>query len=193
MIHRFSAVRPTILSVTLLLIGVAALTARPADGQVTTRLTATERLDPGSTIGAAFLTVRHDSERSAELVLTAHRIRDGRVVATHRSGSFRVAPDRPFRLDERYLPAPRFYDGKVAGKFVMAPSPVPLAAGERDANVWWERLQDQFITDWGEFRSLEEWRGRDALLVIVGPADPRLRVEAMGYPMLVRLEAPSRS
>lgn len=192
MISRFSAVRRSMLSVTLLLIGVAALTVRPADGQVTTRLAANERLDPGSTIGAGFLAVSHDSERPAEFVLTAHRIRDDRVVATHRSSSFRVAPDRPFRLDERYLPGPRFYDGKVAGEIVMGPSPVPLASGERDPNVWWTRLQDQFITDWGEFRSLKEWRGRDALLLIVSPADARLRREAMGHPMLVRLETPRR-
>lgn len=192
MIHRFSTVGPSVMSVTLLLIGVAALTARPVDGQVTTRLAANERLDPGPAIGAGFLTVSHDSERPAELVLTAHRIRDDRVVATHRSGSFRVAPDRPFRLDERYLPETRFYDGKVAGEIVMGPSPVPLASDERDPNVWWTRLQDRFITEWGEFAPLKEWQGRDALLLIVGPSDARLRSEAMGHPMLVRLEAPSR-
>lgn len=187
---RFRPVVP----VMALLVGVLAFSARPAAAQfITTWIEPPDdRTDPGVTLGAG-LAVAHNAERPVELVVSAHRIRDGRVVATHRSGSFRVAPDRPVRLDERYLPARRFYDGKVAGEIVIAPSPVPLASGDRDANVWWQTVQERAdITDWEATRDVEEWKQRDALVLVVAPADPRLRREAMGHPMLVRLEAPSR-
>lgn len=182
--------RPAVAAVTLL-VGVLAFSAHPAAAQFIATWVPLERMDPGPTIGAGFA-VAHNGERPTELLLTAHRIQDGRVVATHRSKSFRVSPDRPFRLDERYLPAPRFYDGKVAGEIVITTSPVPLASGERDVNVWWESVKDRFITDWGEFSPDREWQQRDALLLIVSPTDARLRSEAMAHPLLVQLKAPAR-
>lgn len=182
--------RKTLLG-TALLIGMIALSARPAVGQVTTKLTPGERMDPGPTIGAGFL-VGHDAERRIELVLLTHRIEDGRIVATHGSRPFRAAPGRPVRLDERHLPPERFYEGQVAGEVAPAPAPVPLESVERWAPTSWsEVLEPTFAQEWSAVRTFDTWKQRGAVLMVAIPADPRLRRDAMGYPIMVSLESPS--
>lgn len=199
MTHRGSAT-PYIQSTRLgavLVIGVLALSARPAVGQVTTKLVTAERMDPGSAFPMkGFLTVSHDSERPVELVLLAHLIEDDRIVDTHRSSPFKVAAGRTVRLDERHLPAQRFYSGTLTGEVVTTRDAVSLESAERDGtgDGFWSNLQERAdITDpWSNVKSFQEWKPRDGVIFVALPADDRLRRDAKAYPMLVVVEGASR-
>lgn len=193
MTHRFSSVRLSMLPVTLLLIGVTVLTARPADGQVTTKLAATQRLDPGSTIGAGFLTVSHDGVRPVDVVLHAYRIEGGRTVSTHESRPMAVAPERLVRLGDRQLPPERFYGGKVMADIEIARAPVPIEAVDSWASsLWSDAAGERWAQEWSAVQTVEEWKRRDAVLFVVLPADRRLRTSAMTYPVVISLTRPSR-
>lgn len=198
MTHRVRAaahIQSTMLGA-VLLIAVLALSARPAVGQVTTKLVTTDRLDPGPAFPMqGFLTVSHDSERAVDLVLLAHRIENDRIVDTHRSSPFRVATDRPFRLDERQLPAQSFYSGSVTGEVVTTRDAVSLESTERGLTreSFWAELQERAdITDWSNVRSFQQWKPRDGVVFIAAPADARLRRDVRVYPMLVFVESASR-
>lgn len=196
MTHRVRAAchRQATMLCVVLLIGALALSARPAVGQVTTKLVTTGRIDPGPTIGAG-LAVSHDSRRAVELVLLAHRIQDDRIVDTHRSSPFRVATDRPYRLDERHLPAQRFYRGEVTGQVVTTRNAVSLESAERGLTRegFWADLQERTDgTLWSNVRSFQEWRPRDGVVFIAVPADARLRRDASVYPVLVFTEPAPR-
>lgn len=178
----------------VLVIGVLALSARPAVGQVTTKLVTTERMGLGA---AGAMVVSHDSERPVELVLLAHRIEDDRVVDTHRSSPFEVAADRPYRLDERHLPAQRFYSGTLTGEVVTTRDAVSLESVERvldgTGDGFWSNSQEWRDTGaWSNVRSFQEWKPRDGVVFVALPADDRLRRDAKAYPMLVFVEGASR-
>lgn len=215
MTHRSRAaphIQPTMLGA-VLLIGVLALSARPAVSQVTTKLVTAERMDPGPAFPMqGFLTVSHDSERPVELVLHAHRIEGDRIVDVHRSSPFKVAADRPYRLEERHLPGQRFYRGTVTGEVATTRDAIPLVSPERygTGDGFWSRIESDGTGDgfwsriesygtgdgfWSRIeleKSFQEAQPRDAVVFIALPADDRSRRDAKAYPILVVVEGTSR-
>lgn len=178
------------------LVGVLALSARPAVGQGIFKLEVTERMDPGPAFPMqGYVNVSHDGERAVELVLVAHRIENDRVVDTHRSSPFKVAADRPYSLDERQLPPQRFYSGTLTGEVVTTRDAVSLESTERGLTRegFWADLQERAdITDWSNVKSFQEWKPRDGVVFIALPANDRLRRDAKGYPVLMFVEGASR-
>lgn len=186
--HAIHHIRSTLLGAVLLTCALS-LTARPAVGQVTTKLATTESV-MDKVIGAGVLTVSHDSERPVELVLLAHRIEDERVVDTHRSRPFTVAAGRTVRLDERHLPAERFYGGTVTGEVVTTRDAVPLESVERVLN---EKVLDGTGDGfWDNLKTFQEWKPRDGVVFVAVPADDRLRRVAKTYPVLAFIKRASR-
>jgi hypothetical protein len=128
------------------------------------------------------LTVQNESSVARSLVVFAFRVSRGRIASSFESRPFSVRSGASIVVPETSLPPASAYGGKLLAApedFIVSRRAVRAEEGIRSAV--------KYITNGIFVGKPEDWSERDAMYVIVVPADPALRAEAMAYPMAVFL------
>lgn len=174
----------------LTFLAVQGLSTRPAAAQ---SLTVRTDLDPRRadwlfgespvpipTILENALRIQTETRRPLSLVLHVFRIRDGRVVAKHRSDAFTYQPGQPVYGNLTFLPAEKFYGGEAyAGPedVIEASRSVPASDGVTQPA--------RFVVDGIFPNKPDDWGEREAVYVIAVPASSRTLTGASAYPIVL--------